>query len=89
MTNDHFHGHFPIICLLNSMVKKIWEQQPDIVISESVQGKKILKLSTHPTCPYVFVNSIIYIGNSQNFYSSIPSWPADKWIFSSPAVCYK
>ena len=50
-------------------------------------GGKFLKflLSRHPKSPYVLVNSIIYIGNSQNFYSSCSMrhspWQADKWIF--------
>ena len=35
-----------------------------------MQGWKILKFFTRPTSPYVLVNSIINIGNSQNFYSS-------------------
>ena len=47
---------------------------------------KILKYSTHPTCPYVFVNSIIYFGNSQNFDSSCSmkysQWRADDCILS-------
>ena len=34
---------------------------------------------------HVLVNSIIYIGNSQKFYSSCSMrrspWPADEWIF--------
>ena len=34
------------------------------------QGWKILKISTHPTLPYVLINSIFYIDNSQNFYLS-------------------
>ena len=49
------------------------------------QGRKILKIPTRPTSPYVVVNSIIYIGNSQNFYSSCSlrhlPWQADKCIF--------
>ena len=51
------------------------------------QGWKILKISTRPTSPYVLVNSIIYTGNSLNFYSSCrlrqSPWPADEWIFSA------
>ena len=47
-----------------------------------LQGWNILKNSTHPTCPHVFVNSIIYIGNSQNFYSycimRYSPWQTDK-----------
>ena len=38
-----------------------------------------------PTCPYVFVNSILYIANNQNFYSSCSMryspWQGDEWIF--------
>ena len=48
------------------------------------QGWKILKIYTRPTSPYVLVNSMIYIENSQNFYSfySIKRspWLADEWI---------
>ena len=50
-----------------------------------IQGWKILKFFTRPTSPYVLVNSIINIGNSQNFYSSYSirhlPWRADEWIF--------
>ena len=55
------------------------------------QGWKILKISTHPTSPYVLVNSIINIGNSQ-FDSkfllsySIISW---KYLGSIPIYLYK
>ena len=49
------------------------------------QGWKILKISTRPTSPYVLVNSIIYVENSQNFYSSCSMrhspCRADEWIF--------
>ena len=52
-------------------------------------GWKILKFFTHPTSPYVLVNSILNIGNSQNFHSSYSirhsPWRADEWIF--PALC--
>ena len=30
------------------------------------RGWKSFKISTRPACPYLFVNTIIYIGNSQN-----------------------
>ena len=54
------------------------------------QEWKILKISTHPTSPYVLVNSIIYIENSQHFYSSCSMrhspWRADEWIF--PALSH-
>ena len=53
--------------------------------TKSKQGWKILKISTRPTSPYVLVNSIIYIGNGQNFYSSCnmkhSPCRADEWIF--------
>ena len=49
------------------------------------QGWNTLKISTCPTSPYVLVNSIINIGNSQNFYTSYSirhsPWRADEWIF--------
>ena len=51
----------------------------------SIHGWKILKISTCPTSPYVLVNLIINIGNSQNFYLSYSirhsPWRADEWIF--------
>ena len=51
------------------------------------QGWKILKFFTCPTSPYVLVNSILNIGNSQNFYSSYSirhsPWRADEWIFQA------
>ena len=44
---------------------------PSYIITVSYfQGWKILKISTRSTSTYVLVNLIIYIGNSQNFYSS-------------------
>ena len=50
-----------------------------------IQGWKILEISTRPTSTYVLVNSIIYIGNSQSFYSSCSMrhspWRANEWIF--------
>ena len=56
-----------------------------------VQGWKILKFFTRPTSPYVLVNSILNIGNSQNFYSFYSirhsPWRVDEWIF--PALWSK
>ena len=54
-------------------------------------GWKFLTISTCSTSPYVLVNSIIYIGSSQNLYSSysirrLLPWRADQWIF--PALDY-
>ena len=50
----------------------------------SMQGWKIL-ISSRPTSPYVLVNLINNIGNSQNFclsYSTRHSpWRVDEWIF--------
>ena len=57
----------------NSIYHNIWK------------GRKILRISTRPTCLYAFVNSIVYIRTSQNFHSSCSmrysSWRAGEWIF--------
>ena len=49
------------------------------------QGWKILKISTRPPSPFVLVNSIINIGNSEKFYLSYSIrhslWRADEMIF--------
>ena len=79
-------------CALNWLVVPHWiaVQYGLLCHLHSCQGWKILKFFTRPTSPYVLVNSIINIGNSQNFYSSYSirhlPWRADEGIFPALAV---
>ena len=56
----------------------------------SHRGGKLFKFLTHPTSQCLLINSILNIGNSQNFYSSYSirhsPWRVDEWIF--PALSH-
>ena len=51
----------------NSFLKFHGKQNLETQNVKNDQDGKILKIDAHPTFPF----SIIYIGNSQNFYSSL------------------